>query len=474
MKRSKHNLSNYKLATMDMGQLVPVNCMEVLPGDTFDGSTSALVRVSPLQAPVMHPVTVRIHHWFVPNRIIWDGFEDFITGGPDGLGSAEEYPVKTIAGGGGAGFLSDYLGVPPSVDDQTVSALPLRAYNLIFNEFYRDEDLTSEVDQDSNLIRSIAWEKDYFTTCRPWTQKGPEVTLPVGSAAPVRVNGAVNDTVAVEDASGTQHDLAAHATGNNVYLTSNAAGELMYADLSTASAININDFRLAFALQRYQEARARFGSRFTEYLRYLGIRPSDARLNRPEYLGGGKTTLSFSEVLQTGTDPATPVGDLKGHGIAAVRSNRYRKFFEEHGIVMSLMSVRPKAIYVNSRHRMWDRRTKEEYWQKELETIGQQEVFNQEVHQDHADPNGVFGYQDRYREYREHPSTVCDEFRTLLDYWHLGRDFATDPALNNDFVKCVPTKRVFSEQTQKSLWVMAQNRVRARRLVSKSARSKIL
>lgn len=237
------------------------------------------------------------------------------------------------------------------------------------------------------------------------------------------------------------------------------------------TAANINDLRLAFALQRYEEARARYGSRYTEYLRYLDVRSSDARLQRPEYLGGGRQTIQFSEVLQTGVttsgDDTEGVGNLRGHGIAAVRSNRYRRFFEEHGYVITLLSVLPKTIYVQGLHRTFNRRTKEDFWQKELQHIGQQEVLNKELYAPHASPDGVFGYQDRYDEYRRTPSRVSGEFRsTELDYWHMARLFDSDPTLNASFVTSDPTKRVNAVQTNDVLWMMINHSMQARRLVA--------
>lgn len=485
-KRAKHSLSHYKLATFDMGELVPVGCVETLPGDSFQHASSVLLRVSPLLAPVMHPISVRLHHFFVPNRILWDGWEDFITGGSDGEGgSSGAFPTITVNTGSGwaEGSLADYLGVPTGVDDLPVSALPFRAYAKIFNEYYRDQDLVSELTVStasgadtttSTTMQKIAWEKDYFTAARPWPQKGPEITLPLGETAPVvpdaagaiptfqRADGVDVSALRFNSNATPQWSAAASGTGNAQWADVN-----LMADLADATAVDVNEVRRAFALQRYQEARAMYGSEYVDYLRYaFGVTSSDARLQRPEYLGGGKQTIAFSEVLQTGPDTADEgVASLKGHGIAAMRSRRYRRFFEEHGYVITMMSVRPRSMYGTGLHRSWSRTTKEDFYQRELELIGAQEVLNKEVYAAHASPTGTFGYQDRYSEYRHMPSGVAGEFRSTLNYWHLARLFTGDPALNASFITCDPGKRINAEQTTDQLWCMINHSLQARRPV---------
>jgi len=240
----------------------------------------------------------------------------------------------------------------------------------------------------------------------------------------------------------------------------------IFADLSSASAITINVLREALALQRYQEARARYGSRYSEYLAYLGVNSSDARLQRPEYLGGGQETIQFSEVLQT-AEGDEPVGTLRGHGISSMRSNRYRRFFEEHGFVISVLIARPRAIYASGLQKHWIRAIKEDYWQRELEHIGQAEILNREVYSAHSSPTGVFGYQDRYDEYRRHWSSIAGEFRTTLNYWHFARVFSSNPALNADFVKCVPVETPFAVPSEDVLQIHARHSIQARRLVTK-------
>ena len=293
MKRSKFNLSHYKLLTMDMGFLIPITWFEALPGDSIRMSTSALVRVSPLLSPVMHPVRVRIHHWFVPYRLIWDDFADFITGGEDGLDDTE--PPYVSMSSNAEGTIYDYLGIPAETFAGSLqySALPLRAYNLIFNEHYRDQDLITAVDISkgngsdtttyAGLLRA-AWPKDYITTARPWESKGDTVTIPLGDAADVVSAG---DGIPSFYAGGGSVRAMYGSSGNNVMLynaAADASGATTWqdpkleADLSTATGVAINDLRRALAMQRAQEARAQYGSRYVEYLRYLGVRSSDARL----------------------------------------------------------------------------------------------------------------------------------------------------------------------------------------------------
>lgn len=499
-KRSKFSLSHYVLKTCKMGYVLPVGLVEVLPGDSFRHATSVFMRLAPMLAPVMHPVTVRIHHWFIPTRLLWDDFEDFITGGPTNT-DVSEFPTITAPSGGFAvGSLADHLGLPPGIDGIEVSALPFRAYNLVYNVWYRDQDLETEkalslesgpdTTTATDLLR-CDWERDYFTTARPWPQKGPDVSVPVNLTAAGEPSISATTTI-----SGNGKPVFSTSNGNvpgnlvnasgGITLSSNSAN---YSTLQWSNpalkastsidfqsgnpelgSVNINSLREAFALQRFAEHRAMYGSRYVEYLRYLGIKASDARLQRPEYLGGGKQTVQFSEVLQTaeGTDP---VGTLRGHGIAAMRSNRYRRFFEEHGFVLSIMLVRPKAIYMQGIPRSWLRRVREDFFQTELQHIGQQEVYTKELYG--AAPAGedgglkVFGYQNRYDEYRGHESYVCGEFRDILDYWHLARSFSNEPVLNADFISATPSERIFAAQENDQLYCMINHSLQARRLMSK-------
>lgn len=480
MRRHLHSLSHWRNLTCNMGGLVPIGCMEVLAGDTIQQTTSLLLRTNPLLAPVMHPVHAKVHHWFVPFRLVWEDWENFITGGEDGT-DASVYPTINI--NPGVSTLGDYLGVPTGTA-LDVSALFFRGYALIYNEWYRDEQLQTELtiskasgaDTTTNTtLQSVNWEKDYFTTARPNEQLGPAVSLSLSGDAPITTDAATGsgNPMTIYDKNASNYKRMSAAAGVDLYMnaTTGLEGNRMFADMSNISAFTVNELREAFALQKFAEWRNMYGGRYAEYLRVLGIKPSDARLQRPEYLGGGKQTIQFSEVLQTSNDGTNGhVGDMSGHGISALRSNKYRKFFEEHGMIISLLNVKPTTMYMQGLPRHWSRRTRYDFWQKELEIMGQQEVLNKEVYNAHATPEGTFGYQDRFDDYRRVPSSVHGEFRSTLKFWHMARDFTSDPALNSSFVTSNPTNRIYASTATDQLFIMAQNKVAARRLVRKNAR----
>lgn len=490
MKRSKHSLSHYQLTSCEAGLINPIGITEVLPGDTFQHSTSAFIRVMPLVTPVMHPVHAKIHHFFVPHRLVWDDWEDFITGGPDGMDDSVFPTITSGEEGFGVGSLADRFGIDPLAPNLEVSALPFRAMALIFNEYYRDQDLVSEVAMStaegpdtttSTSMLRAAWEKDYFTSARPWEQKGPSISVPLTGDAPVV---STDSNITLYNASdSTQRALmtGTGVAGDRVRLATDPTDTAsarwgsstgLETNLSNVTAVDMNDLRVAMALQRYEEARARWGSRYTEYLRYLGVRSSDARLQRPEYLGGGRQTIQFSEVIQT-AEGDDPVGTLKGHGLGVMKSNRYRRFFEEHGYVISLLIIRPVAMYGNACPRTFNRRVKEDFWQKELEHVGQQAILNKEIFASHTTPDGTFGYQDRYDEYRRALSYVSAEMRTLLESWNMARLFETAPTLNGTFVSATPTDRIYASTDTDKFVVMARHSIQARRLISATGSSYI-
>ncbi len=495
MKRYKHNLSNYNLTTADMGQIIPIGCVPVLPGDAVQQNTNLLVRFQHMLAPIMHPMTARVHHYFVSNRHLWNkkdffgeaddsngSWEDFITGGPDGTNS--DVP-PTITSTTTVKNLEDYLGLP-RVAGLSLNAMPVRAVNAVFNEYYRDQDLVTKRLADDVTVPRCAWEKDYFSSARPWTQKGSDVTIPLGTIAPVIGLGPTSSTYAgsdnIKQAGGTTYAGSSDTTSTSsqaLYYKEdpdNSGFPGIFADLANATGANINDVRRAFALQRYQEARARYGSRFTEYLRYLGVVPEDMRIQRPEFLGGGQTQVQVSEVLETVTlPPNAATGTQYGHGIAAMKTNSYRRQINEHGYIVTMFSLRPKTVYNDTVHREWLKTTREDYFQKELQFIGQQPIYTEEVYAGAASPGSTWGYNDRYSEYREHPSKITAEFRdSTANYWHLARIFGAEPTLNAAFVECSPSNRIFAEQTNNNMWIMAQHRMVARRLVNRSAMPRIM
>lgn len=498
-KRSKFSLSHYRLFSGRMGYMMPIGITECLPGDTFQQATSVFLRCSPLVTPVMHPVHVTVHHWYIPTRLLWDKWEDFITGGPDGMDASIMPTIKAPAEGGFAvGSLADYMAIPSGIPNLEVCALPFRAYALLYNDCYRDQDLEQELplSLDSGLdtttnttLQRCDWARDYFTTARPWPQKGPAVSVPVNLTAAgepiitgtVSGNGVptftANGGVVLNTLTNTNGNVTFRqgSGGNDPALRWNNPALKVNIDFQSGNpelgSVDINQLREAFALQRFEEHRALYGSRYVEYLRYLGVRSSDGRLQRPEYLGGSRQTIQFSEVLQTAPGGDDPVGALKGHGIGAMRTNRYRRFFEEHGYVITVMMVRPISVYMQGLSRMWNRRVKEDYYQRELQNIGQQEVLTKELYAGNAEgPTGndvVFGYQNRYDEYRWHESYVSGEFRNILNSWHMARDFANAPVLNADFINAVPTTRIFAAQQNDTLYCMANHSIQARRLMSK-------
>lgn len=506
MKRNKFNLSHYKIGSCDMGKLYPISCFEVLPGDTIQMHTSVFLRFAPMVAPVMHPIKVSTYSFFVPLRLLWSNFEDFITGGSDGLNTSAP-PTEQItynSAGVVQGSIWDYLGVPVGYTGK-FSAFPHLAYSMIWNEFFRDQDLVSPTvwsipasDGNTAISQSVyatqapytlSWEKDYFTTARPWPQKGATVTIPVNSAGSAGATISGSGKVSMAETLNSLNDIHIQQkslTNTELHGSINpSAADPVYKDLIVNGSqftinagtqgignVHLDDLREAFALQRFEEHRAMYGSRYTEYLRYLGVRARDSRLQRPEYLGGGKSTIQLSEVLQTAADGSNPVGTLRGHGIGVNRGRTFRRFIDEHGLILTLMAIRPISVYMNGLHKMYSREVKEDYWQRELEHIGQQEILTKELYAtgdttSTVNDNTVFGYNNRYDEYRSVPSSVCGEMRSTLDYWHLARSFSNAPVLNKSFVNGAPSKRIFAEQTMNEIYFMASHSVVARRILSK-------
>lgn len=469
-----------------MGTLTPTLVMDVLPGDKINLKSTQMLRFAPMIAPVMHRIDVYQHFFFVPNRLNWSNWEDFITGGEDGT-SDPVFPVIKVSGQNTPiGSLTDYMGIPqlPSSAQSEISALPFAAYQLIYNEFFRDQNLidkatTDLVDgiQPNSAITSLqtlqrrAWGHDYFTSALPWTQKGPEATIPIGTTAPVSSNGggiAFQTVTGNQPTSGPVNMTTSSGidsimtTGNGTLKFGSYTG--LEADLSSATASSINDLRQAFRLQEWLEKNARGGSRYIEVIKsHFGVTSSDARLQRPEYLGGGKSPVSISEVLQTSETVTTativnntPQGNMAGHGINVGGGNNFSYYAQEHGYIIGLMSIMPKTAYYQGIPKHYKKFDKFDFYFPSFAHLGEQPIKNYELYAT-AQPtdDATFGYTPRYAEYKHMLSSVHGEFRTSLLYWHMARDFQNLPLLNEDFINCEPTKRIFAVELQESETIYA-------------------
>lgn len=485
------DLSHDVKMSCKMGNLYPTMAMEVVPGDSFSIGCESLMRFAPLIAPVMHRIDVTMHYFFVPNRILWPEWEKWIF---------NELPAGTMAPyisldsftNAQQQIFADYMGVPPITDPSAsceISALPFAAYQKIYNEYYRDQNLVADVttdlsDGDNNSAKSVllalrtrAWEHDYFTAALPFAQKGDAVDIPLGTISydPLAAPGVAQQYKQVIGGANAAGGAAAfHITNGSLIDTSAAAVNLDPNGTLVVGATTINDLRRAFRLQEWLEKNARGGTRYNEgILSHFGVRSEDYRLQRPEYITGTKSPVIISEVLQTSetVDGASPQGNMAGHGVS-VTTGQYGKYYaKEHGYIIGIMSVMPKPAYQQGVNRHFLKFTDPlSYYWPSFANIGEQGVANRELYIDSLDPEGVFGYVPRYAEYKFMPNRVAGEFRTTLAYWHLGRIFDSAPALNQAFIECVPRTDIFGvtdPETVDNLYVHIFHKIKAVRPMPK-------
>ena len=472
VKRSTFDRSCGYKTTLDAGKLIPVFLDEAVPGDTFDVKATMFGRINTALVPIMDNIKFDIHFFSVPLRLIWSNFPKFM-GEQENPGDSISYTIPTLTTTAlqfSEDSIFDYFGLPTKVTNiENVSALPLRAYNLIYNEWYRDENLQDSVtvnkgDGPDALtdydILDRGKRKDYFTSCLPFAQKGDAVSIPLGTSADVYHDAANNSSLTAYSTVNSAYHVMNVNTGANLLANSGAGNSAnkLYADLSTATAATINALRLAFSTQRFLEKDARGGTRYIELIKsHFNVDSQDARLQRPEYLGGGSVDVNMQAVAQTSNDGTNgDVGDLGAVGTFSVNQSGFVKSFTEHEYILGLVSVRADMTYQQGLNRLWSRQTRYDFYWPSFAHLGEQSVLNKEIYTAGSaagTDDNVFGYQERYAEMKYKPSQVTSAFRSnhsaSLDVWHLAQDFSALPVLNASFiVEQPPIDRVVATPTE--------------------------